>query len=93
MLDELSALLLDDCGFEEDSEEYDKFLAELRQVMWSNKAITELYEPGSTFKIITSSMALEEKVVSPTEVFTCTGVLEVGGFTRFTAASAPDTAP
>lgn len=80
VLDELSALLLDDCGFEEDSEEYNKFLAELRQVMWSNKAITELYEPGSTFKIITSSMALEEKVVSPTEVFTCTGVLEVGGF-------------
>ena len=80
VLDELSQMALDDCGMEKDSEEYNKFLAELRQVMWSNKAITELYEPGSTFKIITSSMALEEKVVSPTETFTCTGVLEVGGF-------------
>ena len=80
-LDEISQMLLDECVFEEDGEEYKKFMTELRQVMWSNKAITELYEPGSTFKIITTSMALEEKVTNPTEMFTCTGALQVGGFT------------
>lgn len=80
VLDALSALQLTDSGYDEGSEEYNKLMAELRQIMWSNKAITELYEPGSTFKIVTSSMALEEKVVTPTETFTCIGVLEVGGF-------------
>ncbi len=43
--------------------------------MWSNKSVSESYEPGSTFKIITASVALEEGITS-TDVendFTCTG--------------------
>lgn len=79
-LDPLSQEKLDTSGYAEDSDEYNRLLAELRQIMWSNKATTEIYEPGSTFKPITTSMALEEKQVSPTEIFTCNGYLEVGGY-------------
>ncbi len=79
-LDALSTAALEASGFSSGSDEYNKLLAELRQVMWSNKATTELYEPGSTFKPITTAMALEEGKVTPTEYFTCTGVLNVGGW-------------
>ncbi len=47
--------------------------------MWNNKAVNDLYEPGSTFKIITTAMALDEKVVSFNDQFTCTGRLTVAG--------------
>ncbi len=48
------------------------------QKMWRNKAVVDTYEPGSTFKGITSAMALEENVVSLTDTFNCTGHLKVG---------------
>jgi len=38
---------------------------------WRNRAVTDLYEPGSTFKIITASAALEERVASPGDIFYC----------------------
>ncbi len=63
--------------YESGSEEYAKLKQELMLKMWSNKAITESYIPGSTFKVITASMALEEAVVSTSEGFTCTGSLNV----------------
>jgi len=47
--------------------------------LWSNKAITEPYEPGSTFKVITAATALEEKVVTPTDMFYCPGYWIVAG--------------
>lgn len=47
----------------EDSDEYITKQSELRQKMWANKAITEAFIPGSTFKIITSAMTLENNVV------------------------------
>ncbi|MBQ7046655.1 MAG: PASTA domain-containing protein, partial [Oscillospiraceae bacterium] len=40
---------------------------------WKNKAITELYIPGSVFKVITSSAALEESTLHADDTFTCTG--------------------
>ena len=51
-------------GFGKNSDEYNDLSRELLTTMWSNKAVTESYIPGSTFKIITSSMALEEKEVT-----------------------------
>lgn len=41
--------------------------------MWRNQCISDTYEPGSTFKIITATAALEEKVVSLTDQFYCPG--------------------
>ncbi|MBR5134960.1 MAG: stage V sporulation protein D, partial [Clostridia bacterium] len=40
---------------------------------WTNKAISEYYEPGSVFKMFTSAMALEEGLVSENSSFTCNG--------------------
>ncbi len=60
-------------GFDKQSDEYNDLSRELLTTMWSNKAVTESYIPGSTFKIITSSMALEEKKVSLTEGVNCPG--------------------
>jgi stage V sporulation protein D (sporulation-specific penicillin-binding protein) len=49
--------------------------------MWRNFAINDTYEPGSTFKIFTSAMGLEEGVVTPTDTFVCTGSTVVAGRT------------
>lgn len=49
--------------------------------MWSNKSVSELYEPGSVFKLITASAALEENITSPNikNDFNCTGYEIVDG--------------
>lgn len=47
--------------------------------MWRNFAINDTYEPGSTFKIITSAMGLEEKVVDVNSHFNCNGYHTVAG--------------
>ena len=44
-----------------------------RNKMWRNGCINDTYEPGSTFKIITASTALEEGVVTPEDTFSCPG--------------------
>lgn len=64
----------------EDSQEYKDEKAYLRYVMWSNKAVGTLYEPGSTFKILTSAMAFEEKVVTEASSFYCSGSLKIAGY-------------
>lgn len=51
---------------------------ELINQMWRNKCVVDTYEPGSTFKAITTAMALEEGVVSLNDTFNCTGALKVG---------------
>lgn len=47
--------------------------------MWRNFGINDTYEPGSTFKIITSAAGLEEGVVTTSSMFNCGGGMEVGG--------------
>ena len=54
--------------------------AQARQ--WRNKALSDTYEPGSTFKIITLSMALEEGAVSLDDSFYCGGNVSVIGRTN-----------
>lgn len=46
--------------------------------MWRNQCVSDTYEPGSTFKIITTSAALEENVVSVNDNFFCPGYIMVG---------------
>ena len=51
--------------------------------MWSPKAVTDMYEPGSVFKIVTSSIALEENIVdTDTTTFNCTGSISIPGESR-----------
>lgn len=49
--------------------------------MWKPKAVTDTYEPGSVFKIITSSIAIEENIMEPDidGTFTCNGSIKVKG--------------
>ena len=54
------------------SEEYNIAQSNLRLQMWNNKPVSTLYEPGSTFKIITAAMGLEENCFEDTTLFTCT---------------------
>lgn len=73
---------LDSAGLEKDSEEYNSLYKELMYEMWNNKAVNDLYEPGSTFKVITSAMALEEKVVKLNDTFYCSGAYHVDGYSK-----------
>lgn len=51
------------------------------QAMWRNKAVSDTYEPGSTFKLVTASASLEEKIaqVDKAGEFCCTGGIDVAG--------------
>ena len=47
--------------------------------MWRNFSINDTYEPGSTFKVMTSAMGLEEGIVTPDTHFNCSGGKTVAG--------------
>lgn len=79
-LDEQSLKKLENLN--KDSKEYNTQYYNLLFSMWNNKAVTELYEPGSTFKLVTTSVALQEKASSLEARFTCTGSLKIDGFYR-----------
>ena len=54
-----------------DSQEYSDLQLNAWSTQWKNKAISELYFPGSVFKVITGSSALEEKAISLEDTFSC----------------------
>ena len=58
-------------------EEKNTAVATIRNKMWRNKAISDTYEPGSTFKILTAAMALEEGAVTMDSQFYCGGSKQV----------------
>ena len=62
-------------------EEKNQLLADAQRLQWRNKTLSDTYEPGSTFKIITLSMALEEGAVSLNDSFGCGGSVQVQGRT------------
>lgn len=48
------------------------------QKMWRNRAVSDAYEPGSIFKVVTSVSAMEEKTIIPDETFVCNGSTTIG---------------
>ncbi len=58
-------------------EEYSAALAEARYTQWTNKAISSIYFPGSVFKVVTGSAALEEGAITLSDEFYCSGSITV----------------
>ena len=65
------------------AEEYEKAKnkSEVLSKMWRNPIVSDTYEPGSTFKLITASSAIEEKAITTTETFSCNSRITVAGVT------------
>ena len=62
-----------------DKEEKQRIISQAQTRQWRNKALSDTYEPGSTFKIITLAMALEEGLVSLSDGYYCPGNVNVLG--------------
>ena len=67
-------------------EERSKALQTAQQAQWRNKAISDLYEPGSVFKLITCAAALDTGAVTRDSRFVCAGKINVAG-TNFRCAN------
>jgi len=65
----------------EDTVECKEKISALLLSTWNNKCVTDTYEPGSTAKILTTAIAIEEGLSSTTEMFRCTGSYKVSGWT------------
>ena len=74
-------LTVSDQTLQERIERGESTLAEMQLLQWRNKALNDTYEPGSTFKILTLSAALEEGVVDKTTTINCGGSVTVSGQT------------
>lgn len=66
-------------NYEPGEDEQDKDKMDLLNNMWRNFCINDTYEPGSVFKMVTATAALETNVVSLDENFTCSGATVVAG--------------
>lgn len=62
-----------------DEEEKEKLESSLINDQWRNKAISDSFEPGSVFKIVTGSIALEENLATINSTYNCTGHIQVAG--------------
>ena len=62
-----------------EEDEKQKLKSELLNRQWRNKAVSDTYEPGSVFKVITAAVAIEENLISEKNTFFCNGGATVAG--------------
>lgn len=74
-------LTVSDLTLQERIERGESTVADMQLLQWRNKALNDTYEPGSTFKILTLSAALEEGVVDKTTTVNCGGSVSISGYT------------
>ena len=74
-------LTVSDQTLQERIEREESTVADMQLLQWRNKALNDTYEPGSTFKILTLSAALEEGVVDKTTTVNCNGSVNISGYT------------
>ena len=74
-------LTVSDQTLQECIERGESTVADMQLLQWRNKALNDTYEPGSTFKILTLSAALEEGVVDKTTTVNCGGSVNISGYT------------
>lgn len=60
-----------------DDKERSKALTEAQYAQWRNKCVSDTYEPGSVFKIITGSAAIEENAISLSDTYYCPGYIKI----------------
>ena len=73
-------LTVSDQTLQERIERGESTVADMQLLQWRNKALNDTYEPGSTFKILTLSAALEEGVVDKTTTVNCGGSVNISGY-------------
>ncbi len=66
---------------ETDEEKQKTLRSEFLNRQWRNKAVSDTYEPGSVFKMVTGSIAIEENLVSDKSTFNCSYSINVAGQT------------
>ena len=74
-------LTVSDQTLQERIERGESTVADMQLLQWRIKALNDTYEPGSTFKILTLSAALEEGVVDKTTTVNCGGSVNISGYT------------
>ena len=74
-------LTVSDKTLQERIERGESTVADMQLLQWRNKALNDTYEPGSTFKILTLSAALEVGVVDKTTTVNCSGSVNISNYT------------
>lgn len=79
--DRIMTRILEEKKITDPTEEQKKELKSIaRERQWSNKCLTEVYEPGSVFKVITSASAIEENLINfKNDSFYCSGSVKLDG--------------
>ncbi|MBQ7817589.1 MAG: PASTA domain-containing protein [Oscillospiraceae bacterium] len=76
---ELEQLRLDSLASGEGKEVYQKALQEARLKQWRNRCLSDGYEPGSTFKVLTMAAALDSGAITLDTPFHCAGAEQIPG--------------